>query len=72
MSLRTISTLVITNTGSPRKVQILCSQGIVLLQNRTKLGLVLNTQNEFLERLFSQKKGKKPHYTEKNLLFSTI
>ena len=28
-------------TGGPRIVRILCSQGIVLLRNRTKRGLVL-------------------------------
>ena len=47
------------HTGGPRIVRILCSQGIVLLRNRTKRGLVLSMQNVLLERLFFKKKWQK-------------
>ena len=48
-----------SNTGGPRIVQILCSQGIILLRNRTKRGLVLSMQNVLLERLIFKKKWQK-------------
>ena len=40
------------DTGGPQIVQILGSQGIVLLRNPTKRGLVLSTFYVFLERVF--------------------
>ena len=45
-------------TGGHRIVQILCSQGIVLLRNRTKWGLVLST---FRKAVFWEKKKAKNH-----------
>ena len=49
----------LSNTGGLQIVQILCSQVIVLLRNRTKRGLVLSRKNVLLERLFFKKKWQK-------------
>ena len=40
--IKSLSSILLAVRG-PRIVQILCSQGIVLLRNRTKRGLVLST-----------------------------
>ena len=47
-----------TTTGGLRIVRILCSQGIVLLRNRTKRGLVLSMQNVLLKAVFQEKMTK--------------
>ena len=51
--------LTLLSKGGPRIVQILCSQGIVLLRNCTKWGLVTNTKNVLLERLLFTGKSQK-------------